>query len=87
MPITDKDRFEALHRDLRGLNDKVHRIELLLAEMSGKEYGARLEKLSTKTEALETFKSRVVGAGFIIGGIWPPLCGIAGGLIIWWITR
>lgn len=87
MPTTDKDWFDALHGDLKSLNDKVQRIEVSLAEMTGKEYGQKLEKLSVKIEGLEAFRSRAIGALAIVALIWSPLCAIATGTLVWWITR
>ena len=80
-------RFDALHGDLKLLNEKVQQIALRLAEMSGEKIGMKLEKHENKIEALEKFNHKIVGALAIIVLIWTPLCTIVAGLIIFWLTQ
>lgn len=88
LPTDREDKwFDALHSDLKSLNDKVQRVENVLSEMKGEKIGGRLEKTENKVERLEEFKSRAIGALLIIGFIWSPFCAVATGLLVWWITK
>lgn len=89
MPSEDVSQrwFDALHGDLKGLDDKVQRVENVLSEMKGERIGGRLEKLENNVNNLENFKSRALGALLIVALIWSPLCAVITGLLVWWITK
>lgn len=87
MPFPDEKYFNALHDDLKSLNEKVYKIELSLAEMSGEKMGAKIEKHDAKITALEEFKSKLIGALIIIQVFWGLVAGVLGGFIIWTITH
>lgn len=84
MPTNPADKwFDALHDDLKSLNEKVQRIELSLSEMKGQEIGSRMKSLENKVDLLEDFKSKAIGALIILNGIW----GIVAAYVVWKLTR
>lgn len=87
MPDREDRWFDALHGDLKSLNEKVRSVEIILSEMKGEKMGSRLEKMENKVDGLEDFKSRALGALLIVTLIWTPTCAAVTGILVWWITR